>query len=109
MKIEGIPFGTIDWSRVSATTHPGESGTATWKTVEAAGIRIRMVEYSAGYLADHWCSKGHIILVLAGVLTTELQDGRSFELQAGHSYTVGDGKEPHRSRTEPGARLFIVD
>ena len=109
MKIDGIPFGTIDWSKVPATTHPGESGSATWQTIEAAGIRIRMVEYSPGYLADHWCSKGHVILVVEGVLTTELRDGRMFEMKAGQGYTVGGDQEPHRSRTDLGAKLFIVD
>ena len=68
-----------------------------------------MVEYSADYLADHWCSRGHVLLVLEGSLTTNLQDGREFVLTAGQSYQVADGAEPHRSRTEKGARLFIVD
>ena len=109
MKIPDVPFGTIDWSTVEPATHPGESGTATWRTVEAAGIRIRMVEYSPGYVADHWCSKGHVILVLNGVLTTELRDGRTVEMKAGQGYTVGDDSLPHRSRTEQGAKLYIVD
>ena len=68
-----------------------------------------MVEYSPGYLADHWCSKGHILLVLDGELDTELEDGRCFRLKAGQSYQVADGAEPHRSRTATGAKLFIVD
>ena len=68
-----------------------------------------MVQYSAGYRADHWCSKGHILLCLQGELHTELQDGRRFVLHPGMSYQVADGAEPHRSSTEPGATLFIVD
>jgi len=109
MKMEHIPFGTTDWSAVTPTEHPGESGKAIWRTREFGGIRVRMVEYTPGYLADHWCSKGHILLVLEGSLDTELADGRRFTLTAGTSYQVADGAEPHRSRTEGGARLFIVD
>jgi hypothetical protein len=109
MKMSAIPFGTTDWSQVPATEHPGESGVATWRTREFGGIRVRMVEYSAGYLADHWCEKGHILLCLDGRLDTELADGRCVTLTPGMSYQVADGAEPHRSRTDDGARLFIVD
>ena len=110
MKMSDIPFGTTDWSAVEPTEHKAERGEATWRTREFGGIRVRMVDYSPGYLADHWCSKGHILLVLDGELVTELQDGRRFTLEAGQSYQVADGAEPHRSRTGPkGARLFIVD
>lgn len=109
MKMEQIPFGTTDWDAVSATTHPGETGTALWRTREFGAIRVRVVEYSPGYLADHWCSKGHILFVLEGELETELADGRSFVLNSGMSYQVADNAEPHRSRTQSGAKLFIVD
>ena len=68
-----------------------------------------MVEYSAGYLADHWCKKGHILLCLEGELHTELEDGRQFVMTPGMSYQVADGAEAHRSSTTTGARLFIVD
>lgn len=109
MKMEQIPFGTTDWDTVSATTHPGETGTALWRTREFGAVRVRVVEYSPGYLADHWCSKGHILFVLEGELETELADGRSFVLRSGMSYQVADNAEPHRSRTRSGAKLFIVD
>lgn len=110
MKMSDIPFGTTDWSAIDKTEHKGETGLATWRTREFGGIRVRMVEYSAGYLADHWCQKGHILLVLDGELETELADGRRVTLLPGQSYQVADGAEPHRSRTGPkGARLFIVD
>jgi quercetin dioxygenase-like cupin family protein len=109
MRIENVPFATIDWSQVAATEHPGETGVAHWRTVEVGNIRVRMVEYSPGYLADHWCSRGHVLLVLTGELTTELQDGRSFVMKPGVSYHVADGAAPHRSRTATGATLFIVD
>lgn len=110
MQMADIPFGTTDWSVVPKTEHQGETGTATWRTRNFGGIRVRMVDYSAHYLADHWCSKGHILLVLDGELETELEDGRRVMLRAGQSYQVADGAEPHRSRTgSAGASLFIVD
>ena len=110
MQMSDIPFGTTDWSAVEPTEHKGETGLATWRTRQFGGIRVRMVEYSPGYLADHWCEKGHILLVLEGRLETELADGRRVTLRPGQSYQVADGAEPHRSRTgAEGARLFIVD
>ncbi|PKO64661.1 MAG: hypothetical protein CVU22_23385 [Betaproteobacteria bacterium HGW-Betaproteobacteria-16] len=109
MKMEGIPFGTTDWASIPRTEHKGTTGTAHWRTANFGGIRVRMVEYSPGYDADHWCSKGHILLCLGGELETELEDGRKFTLKPGMSYQVADGAEPHRSRTEVGATLFIVD
>jgi hypothetical protein len=109
MKIEQVPFGVTDWASVPRTEHPGESGVAYWQTIETGNIRVRMVEYSAGYLADHWCGRGHVLLVLAGALVTELKDGRSFTLETGQSYQVADNEEPHRSRTAGGATLFVVD
>jgi hypothetical protein len=109
MKIEDIPFGTTDWTQVEATEHPGETGVAAWRTRQFGTIRVRMVDYSPGYLADHWCEKGHILLCLEGELHTELADGRRFVLTPGISYQVADGAEPHRSSTAIGARLFIVD
>lgn len=109
MKLAGIPFQTIDWSKVPPTTHPGETGVATWRTQEMVGLRVRVVDYSVGYRADHWCERGHVLLVLEGEMTTDLRDGRSFTLAAGQTYVVADGDGAHRSRTEGGARLFIVD
>ena len=109
MQIQNIPFQTTDWAAITPSVHPGESGQAIWQTVDAGGIRIRMVEYSPGYLANHWCEKGHILLVISGELVTELKDGRTFTLTPGMSYQVADGAEPHRSHTDIGARLFIVD
>ena len=109
MRIEGVPFMTIDWSTVSAVEHPGASGIAIWRTVEAGDVRVRMVEYSPGYSADHWCNRGHVLLVLEGELVTELQDGRVVTLTPGMSYQVADDAAPHRSRTDVGAKLFVVD
>jgi hypothetical protein len=109
MQIAGIPFGTTDWSAVAPTEHPGETGKALWRTQQFGLIRVRMVEYTPGYLADHWCEKGHILLCLEGELETELADGRRFTLRPGMSYQVADGTDPHRSSTAGGAKLFIVD
>jgi len=109
MVIKEVPFCTVDWSAVKATEHPGVTGKAYWRTFEMGNIRVRMVEYTPGYLADHWCNRGHVLLVLEGVLVTELDDGRKFTLTAGTSYQVADGANPHRSSTETGAKLFIVD
>jgi len=107
--MSGIPFGTVDWSRIEPTTHNGEKGLAYWRTQNFGSIRVRMVEYTAGYLADHWCVKGHILFCVDGELHTELEDGRRFTLRPGMSYQVADNAEPHRSHTEVGAKLFIVD
>jgi quercetin dioxygenase-like cupin family protein len=109
MKIENVPFMTTDWQSLPTTQHPGETGVAHWKTIEAGNIRVRMVEYSPGYLADHWCSRGHVLFVLEGELITELKDGRRFTLRPGTSYQVASDAEPHRSATSVGAKLFIVD
>lgn len=109
MRMTDIPFGTTDWSEVERTEHPGERGTAWRRSRKFGGIRVRMVEYSPGYLADHWCQKGHILLCLEGELLTELEDGRRFTLKPGMSYQVADGAEAHRSSTLTGAKLFLVD
>lgn len=109
MKIEEVPFCTVDWQAVEATEHAGINGKAYWRTFEQGNIRVRMVEYTPGYLADHWCKKGHVLLVLEGELITELDDGRKFTLTPGVSYQVADDANPHRSYTSTGAKLFIVD
>src|SRR5512138_1268429 len=109
MKIGNVPFCTIDWNTIAPTRHPGITGEALWRTFEMGNIRVRMVDYSPGYLADHWCERGHVLLVMEGELTTELQDGSMHVLTPGQSYQVADGAAPHRSRTAVGARLFIVD
>jgi len=109
MQMSDIPFGTIDWEIIERTEHSGETGSAYWKTQNFGSIRIRIVEYSADYLADHWCTKGHILMCLEGELNTELEDGRIFKLTPGNSYQVADNAEPHRSSTKTGAKLFIVD
>lgn len=107
--ITSIPFQAIDWSLIAKTEHKGETGTAYWQTVQFPGLRIRIVEYSEGYLADHWCQKGHIVHCLEGEFVSELSDGSSFVLKAGMTYIVSDNLSSHRSLTNKGVRLLIVD
>ena len=109
MKIDPFSFQTLDWSSILKEKHKGETGVAYWQTQLVNDIRVRMVEYSAGYMADHWCSKGHILLCIEGEMDTELEDGRIFKLSKGMCYFVGDNNEAHRSSTETGCKLFIVD
>jgi hypothetical protein len=109
VQLSDIPFGTTNWPRIEPTEHTGETGVAYWRTQHCGNVRVRMVEYTPGYRADHWCSKGHILLCIEGELHTELDDGRSFTLTPGMSYQVADNAEPHRSHTQTGAKLFIVD
>lgn len=109
MQLNNIPFTVVDWSSIEPTEHSGITGKAIWRTQHFGDFRVRMVEYTPGYQADHWCEKGHILLCLEGCLETELADGRTFVLTPGVSYQVADRAEPHRSSTTTGARLFIVD
>ena len=109
MQITDLPFGITDWASEPAVVKPGERGTATWRTRQFGPIRVRLLDYSAGYFADHWCVKGHILFCVEGELVTELADGRKFTLRPGMSYQVADHAEPHRSFTATGAKLFVVD
>jgi hypothetical protein len=109
VQLSGIPFGVTDWNDVATTRHEGDTGFAIWRTKHFGSVRVRMVEYSPGYSANHWCEKGHILLCLSGELRTELTDGRVFSLTPGTSYQVADNTDAHRSSTPTGATLFIVD
>jgi hypothetical protein len=104
-----IPFQTVDWSAVSQVEYKGETGIAYWRTLHFGDLRIRLVEYSPHYLADHWCQKGHIVHCLTGEVTTELKNGDHFVLRAGMSYVVSDDLSSHRSTTKEGATLLIID
>jgi hypothetical protein len=109
MRIPAFPFTPTDWSQVEKTLHPGQSGLATWQTCYLGDIRVRLVEYSPGYRADHWCAKGHVVYCVAGEMQSEQRDGETFTVSAGMTYIAGDGDPPHRSFTRTGAVLFIVD
>lgn len=106
---QNIPFQTIDWSIISKVAYLGESGTAYWQTLQFPGLRVRIVEYSKGYLADHWCQKGHIVHCLEGDFISELQDGQEFHISKGMTYIVSDDLSSHRSRTENGVKVMIID
>lgn len=107
--MSNIEFQKIDWSMIEPTEHKGESGIANWQTLEFNGLRVRIVEYSAGYLADHWCEKGHIVHCLEGEFVSELEDGREFVLKQGMTYIVSDDLSSHRSKTDGGVKLLIID
>jgi hypothetical protein len=104
-----IPFQTIDWTSVPRTEHKGETGTSFWQTLQFGDLRLRIVEYSAGYLADHWCQKGHIVHCLEGSFISELDNEEEFRLTEGMTYIVSDGMSSHRSVSETGVKLLIID
>lgn len=104
-----IPFQTIDWSSIPKTEHTGETGTSFWQTLQLNGLRVRIVEYSAGYCADHWCQKGHIVHCLEGSFISELSDGSSVRLEKGMTYIVSDNMSSHRSVSSSGVKLLIID
>jgi hypothetical protein len=107
--INVIPFQAINWDTIQKTEHSGETGKAYWQTLQFGDLRIRMVEYSAGYLADHWCQKGHIVHCLEGSFVSELQNGASFTLTPGMTYVVSDEQSSHRSVSRNGVKLLIID
>ncbi|MES3017192.1 MAG: DHCW motif cupin fold protein [Bacteroidota bacterium] len=109
MTTTNIPFQITNWEKIPATTHSGETGSALWKTLQFGDLRIRMVEYSAGYKADHWCTKGHLIYCIEGEMVTELEDGSMHTLSKGMSYEVSDDLSSHRSYSKDGVKLLIVD
>ncbi len=107
--MSNILFSTIDWSAIERVEHKGETGTAYWQTIQMQGLRIRIVEYSAGYLADHWCQKGHIVHCLEGSFVTQLESGEQTKLTKGMSYVVSDDMSSHRSVSDDSVKLLIVD
>jgi len=107
--MSNIPFQTINWSSIKKVEYNGESGVALWQTIQFAGLRIRLVEYSSGYLADHWCQKGHVVHCLEGEFSTELSTGEKIKLAQGETYVVSDELSSHRSHSENGVKLLIVD
>lgn len=104
-----IPFHTIDWNTIEKVEHPGEAGTSHWQTVNLDGLRMRIVTYSAGYLADHWCQKGHIVHCLEGSFVSELSTGENVLLSKGMTYIVSDDLSSHRSVSDEGVKLLIID
>jgi len=109
MNKKNIPFQTIDWTKIPKTEHKGDTGNAYWQTMQFEGLRLRIVEYSKGYVADHWCTKGHIVHCLEGDFVSELNDGEKFILTKGMTYVVTDELSSHRSSTENGVKVLIID
>jgi len=110
MKIQDVPFVITHWDNETPAEHKGETGTSFWRTFEEGNLRVRMIAYSPGYTADHWCPRGHVLLVLEGELDIELKDGQKFKLMPGMSFQAADDeKNPHLAFTEEGAKVFIVD
>ena len=107
--MSNIPFQTIDWANIEKVEHNGETGLAYWQTTQFPGLRIRIVEYSKGYFANHWCEKGHIVHCLEGSFISKLKTGENFILSAGMSYVVSDNLSSHSSSTENGVKLLIID
>lgn len=107
--MSNIPFQAIDWTSIRKEEYKGETGIAYWQTVEFPGLRIRLVEYANGYLADHWCQKGHIVHCLEGTFISELQTGEHIELTKGETYVVSDKLSSHRSVSVNGVKLLIID
>ena len=107
--MSNIPFETIDWTTIEKVEYKGETGLAYWQTVQFEGLRIRLVEYSSGYLAYHWCQKGHIVHCLEGEFISELSTGEKIKLNEGETYIVSDELSSHRSVTAGGVKLLIMD
>jgi len=104
-----IPFQLIDWDAVPVTEHKGETGMAFWRTLQLGNLRIRRVDYSENYLADHWCQKGHIVHCLSGSFVSEMESGEKFSLSEGMTYVVSDNLSSHRSVSTGGVSLLIID
>jgi quercetin dioxygenase-like cupin family protein len=104
-----IPFEIIDWAKVEKTEYKGKTGTSFWQVLQYNGLRIRMVEYSKGYFANHWCQKGHIVHCLEGEFISELETGERDTISKGMMYVVSDGASSHRSTSENGVKLLIID
>jgi len=110
MHITDVPFSLSIWKKIEPVEYPGETGTSFWRTFAAGNIRVRLVEYSPGFRSDHWCERGHVLLVLEGEFVLELKDGRVYIMLPGTSFQVSDDdSNPHLAYTQKGAKVFIVD
>jgi hypothetical protein len=110
VKFEESLFYSIDWDMFKTKKYKGESGSSYWRTVEMDGFRLRMVDYSPGFRSDHFCCKGHIILVEEGMLSLKMNSGGIVNIEKGMSLLIGDSiRDSHQAFTNEGARVFIVD
>jgi hypothetical protein len=110
MHLNNIPFALTRWDSVPKEEYPGESGTSLWKVFQSGDLRVRMVEYSPDFKSDHYCPKGHVLLVLEGELFIRLKNGEEHRMPAGTSFQAGDDESnPHLAYSKTGAKVFIVD
>ncbi len=110
MKIINIPFQQTHWNSIPKVEHIGETGTSFWKVKEIANFRMRIVEYSRNFKADHWCKKGHLLYVLKGVIEIEMKNGETYQLGEADSFVVGDDRQnPHIISSDFGAKVLIID
>ncbi|MGD0337482.1 MAG: DHCW motif cupin fold protein [Bacteroidota bacterium] len=109
MKIQDVPFSTVEWDKIPPIEYKGETGTSWCKTVEQGNVRVRVVEYGAGYRANHWCDRGHVVFILNGEIDIEIENRKTYHLFSGMSFHVADGLDIHRAFSEKGAKVFIID
>jgi hypothetical protein len=110
MKLINVPFAVTDWSKITPIEHKGETGTSFWRVVESGNVRTRVVDFSAGFVSDHYCSRGHVVFVLEGDHIIKLKDGTQHILTAGMSFQTADDEiNPHLAMSNKGGRVFIVD
>jgi hypothetical protein len=107
--MQNITFQTIDWTQITKTEHSGETGNAIWQTRQYDGLRIRVVSYPPGYVADHWCKKGHIVHCLEGGFVSQLENGEAFSLESGMTDIVSNDLSSHKSISKNGVKLLIID
>jgi len=104
-----IDFTSTDWSNIEKKEYPGTTGNAFWRTQLLDGLRVRIVDYSENYLADHWYQKGHIVHCIEGEFISEMENGKSMVMKKGMTYIVSDDLSSHRSLTKTGTQLLIID
>jgi hypothetical protein len=60
--------------------------TSTQRRFMIDDVHVRLIDYSAGYVTDHWRDLRQVPHVLKGELDSELRRGPIFELRPGMSY-----------------------
>jgi uncharacterized cupin superfamily protein len=110
MTLPKMPFTITDWSELPATRIQGQQGYTEWRAQDFGAIRVRLSEYSPGYVADGFCDTGHVLYVIEGEVEVELKDGRRFKMTPGQSFSVSDfGDAAHRCSSVHGAKFFVVE
>ena len=110
MKIIDCGSLSTDWSSLVSESVEGLSGNSRSKSIKYGNIRMRTMEYSPGFEADHWCPRGHIIFVLEGEITIKLKDETEQKISKGMSFICGDNEtNPHMVYSKKGAFVIIID